>query len=61
MYPLFVFDVSKQSERINTGIVDIAVKMQFKTNVGSGVRAYALLLSDRLLQLKSNGKMTSVI
>ena len=29
LFPLYVFNISKQSERINQGVVDVTVKMQF--------------------------------
>ena len=32
-YPLFVFDFSKQSERLETGNVDVTVKIEFTENV----------------------------
>ena len=28
-YPIFYFDVSKQSERLNDGVVDIMVRIRF--------------------------------
>ena len=54
--PLFVFNVSKQSERLNHGIVDITIDMQFSENVAANTRAYALVISDRRLKLQSDGK-----
>ena len=39
--PLFVFTVSKQSERVNQIVVDVTVEMQFSEKVGDHVRAYA--------------------
>ena len=45
--PLFVFNVSKQSERLNHGVVDITVEMQFSENVAANTKAYAVVISDR--------------
>ena len=59
--PLFVFNVSKQSERLNHGVVDITVEMQFSENVPRNTRAYALVISDRRLKLQSDGKKMNVI
>ena len=59
--PLFVFDVSKQSERLDTGVVDITIEMQFSANVPPNTRAYALIISDRRLKLQSDGKKMNVL
>ena len=59
--PLFVFNVSKQSERLNHGVVDITVEMQFAQNVAANTRAYALLISDRRIKLQSDGKKMNVL
>ena len=60
--PLFIFDVSKQSERLNHGVVDITVEMQFEANaVVANTKAYALVISDRRLKLHSDGKKMSVM
>ena len=61
LYPLFVFDVTKQSERLSQGIVDITVKMQFHENCPANTQAYALVFSNRLLNIKSNGQKMDVI
>ena len=59
--PLFVFNVSKQSERLNHGVVDITIDMQFSENVAEHTRAYALVISDRRLKLQSDGKKMNVL
>jgi len=56
-----VFNVSKQSERINQGVVDVTVKMQFSENVGDNARACALVISDRRLKLESDGRKMHVL
>ena len=61
LFPLFIFDVSKQSERLNQATVDITVKMNFSANVAGATRAYALMISDRRLKLMSDGKKMSVL
>ena len=33
LFPLFVFDVSKQSERLKLEVFDVTVEMMFGTNV----------------------------
>ena len=61
LYPLFVFDVSKQSERLKNSITDIQIKAQFNTNVPIGTIAYALIISDKMLTFQSDGNKMSVI
>ena len=52
-YPIHVFDVSKQSERLTEGVVDLTVKMEFSENVPPSTQTYALVISDRMLKFKS--------
>ena len=33
LYPIHVFDVSKQSERLTEGVVDLTVRMEFSENL----------------------------
>ena len=61
LFPIFVFDVSKQSERLNQGVVDISIKMEFKANVAANTQAYALVISDRVLKFQSDGRKMNVI
>ena len=61
LFPLFVFDVSKQSERLTTAIVDITIKMQFHANCAPKTMAYAVVISDRILKIRSDGQKMDVI
>ena len=61
LFPIFVFDLSKQSERLQEGVVDITVEMMFVDNVKANTSAYALLISDRKLKFESDGKKMNVI
>ena len=58
--PLFIFNVSKQSERLNQGVVDITAEMQFSANVAANTKAHALVISDRRLKLQNDGKKINV-
>ena len=49
LYPIHVCDVSKQSERLTEGVVDLTVRIEFSANVPANTRAYALVISDRML------------
>ena len=61
LFPLFFFDVSKQSERLNQGVVDVSVLMKFAANTAANTYAYALVISDRYLKFQSDGRKMSVI
>ena len=61
LYPIRVFDVSKHSERLTEGVVDLTVKMEFSENVPADTQAYALVISDRMLKFKSDGSKMSVL
>ena len=61
LYPIHVFDVSKQSERLTEGIVDLTVRMEFRVAVPANTQAYALIISDRMLKFKSGGSKMSVL
>ena len=39
LYPILVFDVSKQSERLAEGVVDLTVKMEFSEDVPADTQA----------------------
>ena len=55
-FPVFHFDVSKQSERVSQSVVDIKIRMRFAENVGANVVAYALVISDRRFKFQSDGE-----
>ena len=61
LYPIFVFDVSKQSERLKNSVTDIQIKAQFAQNVPESTTAYALVISDRMLKFQSDGNKMSVV
>ena len=61
LYPLFVFDVSKQSERLKYSTTDIQIKAQFTANVPINTIAYALVISDKMLTFQSDGNKMSAI
>ena len=61
LFPLFVFDVSKQSERLKTSVTDIQIKTQFNVNVPAGTEVFAVVISDRMINFQSDGNRTSVV
>ena len=61
LYPLFLFDVSKQSEKLKYSTTDIQIKMHFSANVPANTQAYAVIISDRLINFQSDGNEFSVV
>ena len=60
-FPIFCFDVSKQSERLKSGVTDITLECRFGANVPAKTIAHALIISDRKLKFKSDGEKLSVL
>ena len=74
LFPLFVFDVSKQSEKLKTSVSDIHIKAFFNPhpnpaganpapdNPPANTMAYAVIISDRLFHFVSDGsKITNIV
>ena len=67
LYPLYVFDVSKQSEKLKTSVSDIHIKAFFDNvpganNPPANTMAYAVIISDRLFHFVSDGsKVTNIV
>ena len=61
LYPIFLFDVSKQSEKLKYSTTDIQIKMHFSANVPLNTQAYAATISDRLINFQSDGNKMSLV
>ena len=61
LYPLFLFDVSKQSEKLKYSTTDIQVKIHFGGNIPANTQVYAVIISDRLINFQSDGNKFSVV
>ena len=68
LYPLYLFDVTKQSEKLKTSVSDIHVKAFFNddptgaNNPPANTMAYAVIISDRLFHFVSDGsKITNIV
>ena len=61
MYPLFLFDVSKQSEKLKYSTTDIQIKIHFKRGLDANTQVYAVIISDRLINFQSDGNKFSVV
>ena len=68
LFPLYLFDVSKQSEKLKTSVSDIHIKASFDDdpagvdNPPANTMAYAVIISDRLFHFVSDGsKITNIV
>ena len=61
LFPILVFDVRKQNERLKSGVTDIQVKFFFGTNVPANTNAYATIISDRYFKLSSDERNMRVV
>ena len=62
LFPLYVFDVTKQSEKLKTSVSDIHIKATFGANPGADTMGYAVIISDRLFHFVSDGsKITNIV
>ena len=61
MYPLFLFDVSKQSEKLKYSTTDIQIKIHFKERLETNTQVYGVIISDRLINFQSDGNKFSVV
>ena len=61
LYPLFLFDVSKQIEKLKYSTTDIQIKVYFKANVDASTQVFAVTISDRLINFQSDGNKMSVV
>ena len=63
IFPLFLFDVSKQSEKLKTSVSDMHIKASFNpANPPDNTIAYAVIISDRLFHFVSDGsKITNIV
>ena len=61
LYPLFLLDVSKQSDKLKHSVSDIHIKMFFEANVPVNTITYAVVISDRIIEFVSDGNKISNI
>jgi hypothetical protein len=61
LFPIIVFDVRKQSDRLKTGVVDLQDRFEFSAAVPADTTAFSVIISDRFYKLASDGKNLSVV
>jgi len=60
LFPMFIFDVTKQSEKLKNSVTDIQIKAQFSENVAANTEAFAIVISDKSLIFQSDGQKMHV-
>jgi hypothetical protein len=61
LHPIFLLDITRQNERLKDSLIDMKIKAEFNTNIPDNTHAYALILSDRIIQLQSDGEKMNII
>ena len=61
LFPLFVFNVSRQMDKLKASVVDISIRMEFGVAIPAATNAFALTISDRKLKFQSSGNKFSVV
>ena len=61
LFPLIVFDTRKQSERLKGGITSITLHFNFSVGIPNNTTAFAVILSDKIYSLESDGSKFNVI
>ena len=60
LFPIFVFEVSKQSKKLKNSVTDIQIKAQFSANVPENTEAFVVVISDESLIFQSDGQKMRV-
>ncbi|CAP36221.1 Protein CBG18878 [Caenorhabditis briggsae] len=53
-YPLLVFDVSKQNDRIIQSRPDVTIKASFSKSIVQNTKCYCLIMSENIVEIKDN-------
>ncbi len=61
LFPIIVFDVRHQSERLKSGVVDISLRFFFNADVPADTMVYSTIISDRMYKFDSDGKNLTMI
>jgi len=54
LFPMFVFDVTKQNKKLKSSVTEIQTKAQFSANVPANTEAFAVVISDKSLIFQSD-------
>ena len=59
--PLFVFDVSKQNDSINSTVIDSRIEIIANANLAANTQAFALIIHDKLISYNARDKLVIVL
>jgi len=60
LFPMFVFDISKQREKLKNSVTDIQIKAQVTANVAANTEAFPVVIIDKSLIFQSDGQKMRV-
>jgi hypothetical protein len=61
LFPIVVFDVRRQGERLRSGVIDMQLKFTFANAAPANTTAYAIIISDRVYKLTSDGQNLKLV
>ena len=61
LYPIIVFDVRHQSERLKSGVIDMMLRFVFSEGIPQHTIGHATIISDREYKFTSDGKNLTMI
>ena len=61
LYPLFTFGISKQNQKLKSSVSDIQIKSNFTENCPANSRAFALVISDKMVSFQLDGNKMPVV
>jgi len=56
LFSMFVFDVTKQSEKLKNSVTDIQIKAQFSASVVASTESFTVVINDKSLIFQSDGQ-----
>jgi len=61
LFPLIVFDVRHQSERVKSNVMSMKLNFKFSENVPANTHMYVVIISDRVIKLTSDGQTPMIV
>ena len=59
--PLYVIDVSNQSDSMKRIVTDITVNINFNSIITKPLKVYAVIISDRIIETESDGSKFRIL
>lgn len=61
LFPIFVVDVSKQTEKVKHTLSEVTIHAEFSSAVTANTRAFCTLISDKFIKLESDGNRLALV